>query len=513
MRKNTFLAGLFFLMMTFALTLAGCDNLIIPTTPPTQTTPPTPTDPTTPATPTNPVLALPATVKPVLGHGYDITSHYAYSPDIKAAVLDLDKLLEAQRVQEDPNLRSGVFETITGKDINEYMRGITEKVSFSVKASFLKLASFSAELGENFGNERTSKAEYAFTTTTSRIVKGAYNVGNKNGLDVFFTQNFANDIVTLSPQQLISKYGTHVMLGAVLGARADYHLSVQKKEQNEITNLGAYAKAKAEAKFLGASAGASASAEVEEKYAQYFYTQETQEKTRVFGGKEEYGQHIQNKQDYEKWIESIEGREIWVDYYPNSLVPLSDLVTDKSRSDALAQAIENYCAGKEIIVVVSPPASITTGLETIRGTEVKRIKGGEPNYTHMDVVDVNKVFGINLNQLKQDGYKTVSFYIELEVKEYGNDCYQHLYLYNSQAESVSNQLANLPFDHSPGITSTDWKVIRSDVLHFENISLDKFIKNEFVIRYGTTLDDKYRNKVKEWEWDNRNLRIQLVIKK
>jgi homospermidine synthase len=79
---------------------------------------------------------LPKTIKTVLGYGYDITSHYAYSPDIKPAVLDLDKLLEAQRVKEDPNLKYGEFETISGKDINEYMRNITAKVSYSANATF-----------------------------------------------------------------------------------------------------------------------------------------------------------------------------------------------------------------------------------------------------------------------------------------------------------------------------------------------------------------------------------------
>jgi len=111
MEKN-FLSGRFILLMLFILALSGCDfsatppgsgNPTTPTTPATPTNPTTPSTPTDPTNPTTPILDLPKTVKPVLGYGYDITSHFAYSPDIKPAVLDLDKLLEAQRVKEDPN--------------------------------------------------------------------------------------------------------------------------------------------------------------------------------------------------------------------------------------------------------------------------------------------------------------------------------------------------------------------------------------------------------------------------
>jgi hypothetical protein len=245
----------------------------------------------------------------------------------------------------------------------------------------MKVVSFSNEVGANFGTERVTKSDYAFTTSTSRIVTGAYNIKNKNSLSDFFTQDFSNDLGTMSSDQLIRKYGTHVMLGAVLGARADYHLSVQKKEQDNITNLGAYAKAKAEATYMGVTGGVGYSVEGDAKFKQYFNTETTDTKTRVFGGKSQYGQFINNKQDYDKWIESIEGNEIWTDYYPNSLIPISDLVADKSLSDSLAQAIMNYCKNKEIILSAPPASAISTESKFLSTGEIRekatRISGGD----------------------------------------------------------------------------------------------------------------------------------------
>jgi len=355
---------------------------------------------TFPQTPSEPPVHIwvPDTAKAVIGHGYDINGHFAYSPDIKSAVLDLDKLQDEQRVKEDPNLRYGEFETITGKNINEYTSSIIANLSYSVNASLKKVASFFEEIGANFSKERTGKGEFTFTTSTSRIVKGAYYIKDESNLEAFFTQSFKDDLRTMKPDQLIEKYGTHVMLGAVMGARVDYNLSARRKEENNIANLGAYAKAKAEATYKGVTAGTDYSASLEAMFKQYYYIATLETKTRVFGGKVEYGQYIQNKSDYDNWIESIEGNEIWIDYYPNSLVPISDLVTDKSLSDEIAKAIINYCKGKETIV--APFRSILTkvGPTTLTSAiELNKKNGG-------GTWNINSPFDIT--ELKSVGYTT-----------------------------------------------------------------------------------------------------------
>jgi len=170
-------------------------------------------------------------------------------------------------------------------------------------------------------------------------------------------------------------------------------------------------------------------------------------------------------------------------------------------------------------VGTKPANDITTDFKTIRGiTPEKLIKGGEPNYGEMDVVDFNDNFGLNINQLKQFGYKTASFYIELEVSERLGNCYQHLYLYSSPEASDTYRLAGLRFEHSPGLgkdgrdPDTTWWFHHEDKLKFEDISLDKFPNNEFVIRYGTTYNPADHNKMPGYEWYNRNLKIRLVIK-
>jgi hypothetical protein len=86
-----------------------------------------------------------------------------------------------------------------------------------------------------------------------------------------------------------------------------------------------------------------------------------------------------------------------------------------------------------------------------------------------------------------------------------DDGYQWLFLYSSPIADKKYKIAELKFEHSPKL-DTNWWVHKEDELKFENISIDKFMNNEFVIRYDASGsgDDI---------WYNKDLCIQLIIKK
>ena len=153
--------------------------------------------------------------------------------------------------------------------------------------------------------------------------------------------------------------------------------------------------------------------------------------------------------------------------------------------------------------ITNNPTTITTDFKTVR-TDTKKITDSGRFHQHMDVVDFN-VFDINLNTKKQEGYKTISFYIQLNVREI-DDGYQYLFLFNSPIMSNDYLLSSLQFEHSRGKKDGNWWVHKENELKFEDVSIDKFKNNEFVIRYGASGD---------WAdtWENKDLKIQLVIKK
>jgi hypothetical protein len=71
-------------------------------------------------------------------------------------------------------------------------------------------------------------------------------------------------------------------------------------------------------------------------------------------------------------------------------------------------------------------------------------------------------------------------------------------------------LSQLFVEHSPGKEDTSWWVHYEDQIKFENIAIDKFQNNEFVIGYNA---DKYQGNGYGLDWENKDLKIQLVIKK
>jgi len=111
-------------------------------------------------------------------------------------------------------------------------------------------------------------------------------------------------------------------------------------------------------------------------------------------------------------------------------------------------------------------------------------------------------FGIDINALKAKGYKTISFYLRLDVKE--NDSTREcLYLFTSPAQDNKYKVATQRFEHTAGKYDGNWWTHYEDELKFENISIDLFSFN-FVIRYDSTSGIFH-------DWLNKNLKIKLVI--
>ena len=154
---------------------------------------------------------------------------------------------------------------------------------------------------------------------------------------------------------------------------------------------------------------------------------------------------------------------------------------------------------KSLPLIITPDV-YKTEWTTIRNDSVKITDSGREKQ-HLDLVEFNK-FGMTLADLKQQGYKTISFYIQLDVIN-DNKGTRWIFLYNSPTVNDKYLLDKLSFTHSSTAT---WYVHKEDELKFENIPIDKFIKDEFVIRYGASGSGKDT-------WENRDLKIQLVYKK
>ncbi len=301
---------------------------------------------------------LPDQLDVVLGRGYDITGLYADSQSIKNAVVDLDKLTAAEMIKSDPNMEKGNFKNVSGNTIKKYQSELSTKFSASASGGVKGISTFSGEISLNFDSTHTGSDQYAFATSTSSIWKGAYFVEKRDQPAeqiLYLTDAFKADIASLTPEQLVSRYGTHVMLGGVLGARLSYTMSAKKIAGASSYNIGTYAEMRAKS----AVGKGSVTAEVDASYSSSFETASVQTHTVVSGGKSEYAQFIQNEGNYDKWIESVDGNAVWCDYYKESLMPISYLIGDyagegwEGKKEALSGFIDDYLEGKEFQITSS----------------------------------------------------------------------------------------------------------------------------------------------------------------
>jgi len=265
----------------------------------------------------------------VLGCGYDITQGYARSSDIKKRVLNLSVIADGELVKRDTNMVIGRHEHISGTDVNAYQYKLSQKVTASAKASVLGKGSFSSEVRTSFGMERTETNQYMFCTRRENSHKIAYVIDKlelSDNIGKYLSAEFKNDVEKMNPTALIVKYGTHVMLGGILGARLDYHLSTKNIGSESVNRLEVYASVKASAAFKGIGGGGGVSAETVLNTEKSFDTSSTKTTTIAFGGKPEFASRVDDPASYQKWLDSIDGNEVWVDYYPNSLFLLSEFV-------------------------------------------------------------------------------------------------------------------------------------------------------------------------------------------
>ena len=158
------------------------------------------------------------------------------------------------------------------------------------------------------------------------------------------------------------------------------------------------------------------------------------------------------------------------------------------------------------------PRNLWTEWVTFRGTTARKIDNSKNRWSqHHDRIDFNS-FGINLNTLRVEGYKTVSFYLQLNVRNTyptaSAGIYQRIWLYSSQLNSDVYLVS--PRLEYPS-TNKDWHDISHFDLNFKDIPINSFMNNEFVIRYSAVaVKDNSKHNI---NWDNRNLRVQLLFSK
>jgi hypothetical protein len=283
---------------------------------------------------------LPAAVKATIGYGHDL----AYLT-FKAAVLDQKRLLEHGLVLMDPNYNGSNTIIITGSNYTNYESNMSAQITgkMNLKKYFI-IPIVRMEAEKHFGHQISINNHLCFGSVQTRIVNYAYVINCAiEDLREFLTPGFLRDINDndISDEEIIRRYGVAVVLGGIYGGQFDLHIAAEKRNGNSSHYIYDYARARAGFIMKGISAGFGTSEEIEQKFAAQFDTSLTFESRDSKGGLPHLVMQIDGGRSYDSWLNSVPGREVFLDYTSNGLLPLYYFAPEARRA-LLEEAINNY---------------------------------------------------------------------------------------------------------------------------------------------------------------------------
>lgn len=168
----------------------------------------------------------------MLGYGYDVTGKYAHPSSVRNKVIDME-LFNAYNLDE-VTLFKG---TSSGPDL--YLHGdriectnfMGEKTGFTeVEVNQYKNL-FRGTFDNVFENDTsfTNLSYYYHGISQVNVLYHSYFLYLKGSVrmkerfqSLYLADEFKNDIETISGEEVIKKYGTHILSGILIGERIDY---------------------------------------------------------------------------------------------------------------------------------------------------------------------------------------------------------------------------------------------------------------------------------------------------
>lgn len=155
----------------------------------------------------------------LLGFGYNAEDRFADERSAKAKVIDVERIRafpdNTNRI-EIGNIGGQNTIVVSGEDAKSYAKNVTKKVN--VSAGMLL---FKGELKSTFVDEDFNSSKYSYATLEKLIYRKKLSIymSVNDVKNKYLTSNFIADCETMSPAELVSTYGTHVLTDITLGGR------------------------------------------------------------------------------------------------------------------------------------------------------------------------------------------------------------------------------------------------------------------------------------------------------
>ena len=336
-----------------------------------------------------------------MGYGYDMVSNkegYLAPGSIKAEIFDTKQLFQNETFAYGANTQSLEETSITGSTISDVSFKLGVKANIEGSSAL-----FSGEMKSSFDMSLTNKNNYEYalnyidieTQTITSNVPVDFLIDSLNmKKSVYNAINGIGDIGRRYPsnnkgfKKMIESFGTHVVMGAKVGARLRQSLTVDISKVTSSYDLGLFAKAA----YKGVVVKADGSVESKLKKSFEENRSSIDFKVNVYGGDPTLGGKLMGFTNREldtavvgEWKQSVyDGKgEALIGFTNGGLVPLYELI-DEYISDSTAERKEKLKAYMESKQFASDFSSFYE-CGTVTEIDVPKIEDNDTNSLIKDI--------------------------------------------------------------------------------------------------------------------------------
>ena len=279
-----------------------------------------------------------------LGYGYDITDKYASAGSVRGRVIDMP-LFVANNSNAFVRLNStmGFSMTVNGISAKDFSSKLSEKYDASNGLNVFK----STLVGSFPENDALSK-KYGYGYFSDIFIRRLLRIQRLKGINSL-TATFTEDVKTLTAEQLVKKYGTHILIGIQIGSRinAIYQSEVPDNSERKLAvSEGFHYAIK---KVIGLFTG-----NLDPLNVKALNTNSAVKlKYEVIGGDprkiKEFDLAGITRVDINDWLKSdTEANYKFIDFEKDGVIPLHDLITDSAKKAAVKEFVTKYILENQV---------------------------------------------------------------------------------------------------------------------------------------------------------------------
>lgn len=166
-----------------------------------------------------------------IGYGYDVIGKYADTTAVKAQVIDAPAYAKAELYGVIPNGQTqGGADGIYGANAGDYLYKLSSQLVDDKDASL-----FRKTITEVFPGQDALSNKYIYARYQDSFIWKSYGADwNYNRAKDYLTTEFRNDVQGLSSENLIKKYGTHILSRVALGQKFVVYFQAKSTSSNKL---------------------------------------------------------------------------------------------------------------------------------------------------------------------------------------------------------------------------------------------------------------------------------------